>query len=169
MKRTTLVSTIATHDHVYHRGFYMKVGDIVALFDCEDKETVYFAQIRAFLVDQYGTKSAVITWLIPVDDRYKSIRYAKDFDSSKFVLGPSEEYPRPLDCMEFVSRMENDCHTSTAIQNDYVNKASQYENDLMQHKFLLEDLAAVKLKLITHKSLDNEAEGPVIDYEIKSN
>ena len=68
----------------------MQVGDIVALFDVADKtENIpYFAQIRAFLTNQYGEKSAVLTWLIPTDSNYaKLIRTPKDFDPDMFVLG----------------------------------------------------------------------------------
>jgi hypothetical protein len=32
--------------------------------------------------------------------------------------------------------------------NDYVNKASQYENEMLQHRFLLDDLAQDELTLI---------------------
>ena len=68
----------------------MQVGDIVALFDESDEgeNTPYFAQIRAFLTDQYGEKSAVLTWLIPIDSSYaQKIRTAKDFDPDMFILG----------------------------------------------------------------------------------
>lgn len=68
----------------------MQVGDIVALFDLADSDsnTPYFAQIRAFMTDQYGAKSAVLTWLIPIDSNYsKKIYSPKDFDPDMFVLG----------------------------------------------------------------------------------
>lgn len=99
LKCETLVSKITTSDYVFHRGFYMQIGDIVALFDKDDKDTIYFAKIRAFLIDQCGQKSAVLTWLIPIDQNYKSVRLATDFDPNLFMLGPSEEFPRSLDCM----------------------------------------------------------------------
>ena len=173
-RHETIVSSIATSDSVYHRGFYLKIGDIVALFDIEDKETVYFAQIRAFLTDQFGQRSAVITWLVPISDQYKRIRYAKDFDSSKFVLGPPEEFPRPLECMEFVCRLEE---FNNKKRVDYTNNgSSQYKNDLLQHKFILEDLAKARLRLITRKTFSNDASNvnenqePIhVDYKIISN
>lgn len=68
----------------------MQVGDIVALFDEADpQENVpYFAQIRAFLTDQYGEKSAVLTWLVPIDSNYaNAIRTPKDFNPDLFILG----------------------------------------------------------------------------------
>ncbi|MFN9961230.1 MAG: hypothetical protein ACK55I_49765, partial [bacterium] len=74
-RHETIISSLNMSNCVYHRGFYLKIGDIVALFDLEDKESVYFAQIRAFLMDQYGQRSAVITWLIPINDRFK-VRFA---------------------------------------------------------------------------------------------
>jgi hypothetical protein len=99
LKCETLVSKITTSDYVFHRGFYMQIGDIVALFDKDDKDTIYFAKIRAFLIDQCGQKSAVLTWLVPIDQNYKSVKLATNFDPNLFMLGPSEEFPRPLDCM----------------------------------------------------------------------
>jgi hypothetical protein len=89
IKCEELISTIVTSEFLFHRGFYMQVGDIVALFDSADTERIpYFAQIRAFLTDQYGEKSAVITWLVPINSEYaKRIHSAKDFDPDMFVLG----------------------------------------------------------------------------------
>lgn len=49
-------------DYVFHRGFFMQIGDIVALYDASNPDDFFFAQIRAFFTDQYGQKSAVITW-----------------------------------------------------------------------------------------------------------
>ena len=92
VKGQVLMSTIFTSEFVFHRGFYMQVGDIVALFDEADEaeNTPYFAQIRAFLTDQYGEKSAVLTWLIPINSSYVNlIRAPKDFNPDMFVLGKS--------------------------------------------------------------------------------
>ena len=56
----------------------------------EAENTPYFAQIRAFLTDQYGEKSAVLTWLIPINSSYVNlIRAPKDFNPDMFVLGKS--------------------------------------------------------------------------------
>ncbi len=88
-KSPSLTSTIFTSDFIFHRGFYMQVGDIVALYDDEDETKIpYYAQIRAFLTDQYAEKSAVLTWLIPIDSNYaEKICNPKDFDPDMFVLG----------------------------------------------------------------------------------
>jgi hypothetical protein len=180
-RHETIISSLNMSNCVYHRGFYLKIGDIVALFDLEDKESVYFAQIRAFLIDQYGERSAVITWLIPINDRFK-VRFAKDFNSDNFVLGPTEDYPRPLECLEFVCRLEQ-C-TNKAIKSEYINKTIQYETNVLQHKFSLEDLALAKFRLITKKTFSNnietttstsnrivdESQEPLhVDYEIVKN
>ncbi len=99
VRSPSLTSTIFTSEFIFHRGFYMQVGDIVALFDAEDDEEEggqsrpYFAQIRAFLTDQYGEKSAVLTWLIPIDSNYaKKIQTPKDFDPDMFLLGALKKF-----------------------------------------------------------------------------
>lgn len=149
VKREILVSKINTSEYVFHRGFYIQVGDIVALRDREDKQSIYFAQIRAFLSDQFGQKSAVLTWLIPVDHRHKQIKTLKDFDISMFELGPAEEYPRSLDCMEFVCRLSEDNLVKSDLE--YFNLENQYKIDLLRHKFELDDLAQTNLKFISKK------------------
>ena len=174
-RHETIISSLNMSNSVYHRGYYLKIGDIVALFDFEDKDTVYFAQIRAFLTDQYGQRSAVITWLVPINDKFK-VRFAKDFNSDNFILGPSEEHPRPLECMEFVCRLEQ-C-TNDAIKSEYINKTIQYETSMLQHKFTLEDLASNKFRMIAKKTFSNtttlntndESQEPLkVDYEIVKN
>lgn len=143
-KSNTLVSKVTNNDHVFHKGLYLKIGDIVALYDIDDKETIYFGQIRGFLNDQYASKSVVLTWLIPIDPLYKKIRYAKDFDASLFMLGPPEEFPLSLDYVEFVCRLER-----TNLSNGYLNKDNQYETDMLMHKFQLQDLAKSDVKYVS--------------------
>jgi hypothetical protein len=58
----TFITKPVNSDYVFHRGFFMQIGDIVALYDASNPEDFFFAQIRAFFTDQYGQKSAVITW-----------------------------------------------------------------------------------------------------------
>lgn len=62
-----------------------------------DDELPYFAQIRGFLVDQFCEKSAVVTWLLPIQGADPH-----NFELRNFVLGPEEDIPRKLECMEFV-------------------------------------------------------------------
>ena len=47
--------------------FYF-LGDIVSVEDVDDG-SVYYAQLRGFLTDQYCEKSGVITWLLPTVNR----------------------------------------------------------------------------------------------------
>ena len=47
--------------------FYF-LGDIVSVEDIDDG-SVYYAQLRGFLTDQYCEKSGVITWLLPTVNR----------------------------------------------------------------------------------------------------
>ena len=156
VRNEILVSKLNTSDYVFHRGFYIQVGDIVALRDQEDSDNIYFAQIRAFLSDQFGQKSAIITWLIPVDESFKCIKNLKDFDPSLFELGPAEEFPRSLDCMEFVTRLDR----NPLIKSDlnYFNIENKFKNDLLRHKFELDDLARQNFKIITKKYYDKTSE-----------
>ena len=55
--------------------YYIKIflnfhflGDIVSVEDIDDG-SVYYAQLRGFLTDQYCEKSGVITWLLPTVNR----------------------------------------------------------------------------------------------------
>lgn len=161
IRHETIESTILTSEYVIHRGFYMQIGDIVALFDVIDKDMIYFAQIRAFLTDQFGAKSAVITWLIPSHDL--KIKTIQEFDPNCFALGPAEEYPRSLDYMEFVCRLTD--LAGKQRTDDIVRSSLQYKNDLLRHKFSLEDLASTNLKLISKRTMDEHQN---IEYEIKT-
>lgn len=156
VRNETIVSKINTSDYVFHRGFYIQVGDIVALSDKDDLENIYFAQIRAFLSDQYGQKSAVITWLVPVDENFRQIKSLKDFDPSLFELGPAEDFPRSLDCMEFVARLDHYPEIKNGLE--YFNFELQFKNDLLRHKFNLQDLAMKNFRFITKNYSDRNSE-----------
>lgn len=96
-----------TTDFIVHRGVYFQVGDIVSLIDDEDGDK-YYAQIRGFLTDEYCEHFAAIHWLIP------TIEAPDDgsFDASFYFLGPEEDMPRPMDCMQFEQHSPSDyfCH-----------------------------------------------------------
>lgn len=95
-KAPSAVATPVTTDSVFYKGTYYQIGDIVSMIDVDGD--VYYAQIRGLLQDQYCEKSAVITWLIPTESSPKD-----RFDPATYILGPEEEVPRKLECMEFVS------------------------------------------------------------------
>lgn len=156
VRNEILVSKINTSDYVFHRGFYIQVGDIVALRDKDDMENIYFAQIRAFLSDQYGQKSAVITWLVPIDENFRQIKSLKDFDPSFFELGPAEDFPRSLDCMEFVARLDQFPRAKNSIE--YFNFELKFKNDLLRHKFNLQDLAMKNFRFISNTYSDKNSE-----------
>lgn len=86
-----------TTDCVFYKGSYIQVGDIVSLMDSD--HNVYYAQIRGLLVDTYCEKSAFLTWLIPTQ---VSPNPNDCFDPSTYLIGPDEEHPRKLSCLEFV-------------------------------------------------------------------
>ncbi|XP_071452240.1 GATA zinc finger domain-containing protein 1 [Hetaerina americana] len=96
-KAPSAVVTTVTSDYVFYKGSYIQVGDIVSMRD-EDGD-IFYAQIRGLLQDQYCEKSAVVTWLLPTRI---SPHPEKGFDPSTYILGPEEDIPRKLNCMEFI-------------------------------------------------------------------
>ncbi|CAG2104020.1 unnamed protein product [Medioppia subpectinata] len=97
----TSFATAVTSNHIFFRGQYYQIGDIVSVEDVNGG--TYFAQIRGFLQDQYCEKSAVITWLLPSEDSDEDV-----FDASTYFLGPEEDTPRKLECMTFVCHAPSD-------------------------------------------------------------
>ena len=143
-----------TCDSVFHRGIRMQIGDIVALYARDDVGGggggAYYAQIRAFAVDQWGQKSAYVVWLIPINPKYKSITFSYEFDPNYFILGPPDETARPLDTMVFVCRLKaaHDRLQSLSLSSSsspsvpsYFDQANQYENELFLQSFAIKDLA----------------------------
>ncbi|XP_017770067.1 PREDICTED: GATA zinc finger domain-containing protein 1 [Nicrophorus vespilloides] len=102
-KAPTAVATPVTSDSIYYKGMYYQKGDVVSMID-EDGDH-YYAQIRGFLTDQYCEKSAVVTWLLPTQE---SPPPAECFDPATYIIGPEEEVPRKLECMEFIMHAPSD-------------------------------------------------------------
>lgn len=98
------VARAVTSDRVYYRGQYYTKGDIVSVEDIDDG-SVYYAQLRGFLTDQYCEKSGVITWLLPTVNSPPS---EECFDPSTYVIGPEEDLPRKLDYFTFVMHAPDD-------------------------------------------------------------
>ncbi|KAJ8306819.1 hypothetical protein KUTeg_014903 [Tegillarca granosa] len=101
VKAPTAVSTVVTGDSVFYDGMYYQIGDIVSLVD--EDGSVFYAQLRGFMQDQYGEKSAVISWLLPTQSSPRD-----RFDPSTYILGPEEDLPRKLEFMEFVCHAPSD-------------------------------------------------------------
>lgn len=95
LKAPSAVATVVTGDSVFHDGMYYQVGDVVSLVDHD--MSVYYAQIRGFMQDQYNEKSAVISWLLPTQSSQEG-----RFDPTTYILGPEEDLPRSMEYMEFV-------------------------------------------------------------------
>ncbi|KAJ8926079.1 hypothetical protein NQ315_009935 [Exocentrus adspersus] len=112
MKRTPVkapaaVATTVTSEYVFYKGTYMQVGDIVSMRDAEGD--TYYAQIKGLLTDQYCEKSAVVTWLLPTQE---SPPPNEEFDPATYIIGPEEDLPRKLDCMQFVMHAPSDYYKS---------------------------------------------------------
>lgn len=92
-----------TSDFLFHRSVYFQVGDIVSFVDVEDGQK-YYAQIRGFLTDEYCEHFAAVNWLIPTRES------ADDgpFDAAFYYMGPEEQTPRPMDCMQFEQHCPSD-------------------------------------------------------------
>lgn len=108
------------------QGSYIQIGDIVSL--CNSNYDVFYAQIRGLLVDNFCEKSAVITWLLPTQS---SPPPNESFDPSTYVIGPEEDLPRLLSCMEFIMHAPSDYYhakntpyPSTDIENVTENSQS---------------------------------------------
>ncbi|XP_035658146.1 GATA zinc finger domain-containing protein 1-like [Branchiostoma floridae] len=95
LKAPAAVSTIVTSECFFYKGIYYQMGDIVSLMDHDGG--IYYAQIKGFMQDQYCEKSVVITWLLPTQASPRD-----HFDPATYILGPEEELPRLMDCVEFV-------------------------------------------------------------------
>lgn len=119
LKAPSAVATCVTSDYVFFRNMYFQVGDVISMTD--ENGDVYYGQIRGLLQDQYCEKSAVITWLIPTKGSPTD-----HFDPSTYILGPEEDIPRKLECMEFV------CHAPSeyfkAKNTPYPTKSSGPES-----------------------------------------
>lgn len=85
------------------QGFYYQIGDIVSL--CNSNYDIFYAQIRGLIVDSFCEKSAVLTWLIPTQ---LSPPPNENFNPSTYLIGPEEDQPRLLSCMEFVMHAPSD-------------------------------------------------------------
>ncbi|CAD7089721.1 unnamed protein product [Hermetia illucens] len=96
-KAPVVPATTHTVESTFYKGSYLQVGDIVSLMD--KKDNIYYAQIRGLLVDTYCEKSAFITWLIPTA---VSPPPNERFDPATYLIGPDEDCPRKLSCLEFV-------------------------------------------------------------------
>lgn len=59
----------------------------------------FYAQITGLLIDSFCEKSAVITWLIPTTS---SPPPNERFDPATYLIGPSEDTPRKMSCIDFV-------------------------------------------------------------------
>ncbi|XP_011880768.1 PREDICTED: GATA zinc finger domain-containing protein 1 isoform X2 [Vollenhovia emeryi] len=83
--------------------FKKTVGDVVSMQDVDGG--IYYAQIRGLLTDQYCEKSAAVTWLLPTT---ASPTPEEGFVPETYVIGPEEDLPRKLECMEFVMHAPSD-------------------------------------------------------------
>jgi hypothetical protein len=103
-------ATVVTSDAVLHKGTRYEVGDIVSIMD--ENGRVYYALLRGFLEDQYAEKYAALTWLIPTTPN------PKDFDPSLFVLGPEEDSPRDMECLDFVTHSPQSASFLPSLSRD---------------------------------------------------
>lgn len=79
------------------QNIYFQIGDIVSVMDAQDN--IYYAQVHGLQIDSYCEKTAYITWLIPTTS---SPPPNERFDPATYLIGPEEDLPRKLSCMEFV-------------------------------------------------------------------
>lgn len=104
-----------------------QIGDIVSLIDADDRKA-YYAQIRGFLNDQYSKKSAVITWLLPSSESPEEA-----FDPATYFIGPEEDLPRDLECMQFVCRPPSEYFMKT--RSPFLTASCQTEKGIIWTNF----------------------------------
>ncbi|XP_050306154.1 GATA zinc finger domain-containing protein 1 [Anthonomus grandis grandis] len=107
MKAPSSVATIVTSEHVFHKGSYYQIGDIVSVLD--ESNDCYYAQIIGLMTDQYCKKNAVLQWLLPTAE---SPPPNEEFDPATYIIGPEEDFPRDLDYMEFIMHAPSDYYKS---------------------------------------------------------
>ncbi|KAK9701086.1 hypothetical protein QE152_g30812 [Popillia japonica] len=120
IKAPSGVSTPVTSDYIFYKEKYFQIGDIVSMVDGEND--VYYAQLRGFLTDQYCEKSAIITWLLPTTD---SPPPNEMFDPATYIIGPDEDIPRKLECMEFVMHAPSDYYKASNTPYPNVHPAAE--------------------------------------------
>ncbi|KAH0948997.1 hypothetical protein HN011_006909 [Eciton burchellii] len=103
VKAPTATATPVTSNYVFYKGTYFQIGDIISMQDLDGG--IYYAQIRGLLTDQYCEKSAAITWLLPTT---ASPPPEEGFIPETYIIGPEEDLPRKLECMEFVMHAPSD-------------------------------------------------------------
>ncbi|GIX77872.1 GATA zinc finger domain-containing protein 1 [Caerostris darwini] len=106
-KAPTSDSTVVTMQCVFYKNVFYQIGDIVSIKN--ERNEVYYAQIRGLMQDHNCEKSAVITWLLP------TLSTPKDrFDPTSYILGEKDDIPRKLDCFKFVSHAPSDYYKPLA-------------------------------------------------------
>ncbi|CAK9304782.1 unnamed protein product [Gordionus sp. m RMFG-2023] len=108
IKTSSVLNNIKTSNFLYNQGIFYQIGDIVALLGMTNK--TYYAQIKGFMTDAYMNKSALIHWLIPIEE----LTYNEKFDPYKFKLAYEEITPRNMNYMEFVCRLPPNYFTSSS-------------------------------------------------------
>ncbi|KAK9889419.1 hypothetical protein WA026_004692 [Henosepilachna vigintioctopunctata] len=113
-KAPDAIATPVTSSSVFSLGTYYQIGDLVSIIG--DDDNIYYAQIRGLLTDQYCEKSAVITWLLPTRE---SPPPNEGFDPATYIIGPEEDTPRSLRCMNFLMHAPSDYYKS--VNTPYPN------------------------------------------------
>jgi len=120
MKAPASVATVITSDYIFYKGSYIQVGDIVAVKD--ESDDCYYAQIIGLMTDQYCNKSAVLQWLLPTAE---SPPPNEEFDPATYIIGPEEDFPRNLDCMEFIMHAPSDYYKSKVTPYSTVGQSAE--------------------------------------------
>jgi len=103
VKSISLAPTPITSKKIYYKGEYFTVGDIVSVTD--DSGDIYYGQLRGFLTDEYGNKSAVMSWLLPTTG---SPPPNEGFHPATYIIGPDEDVPRSMEVFTFVMHAPSD-------------------------------------------------------------
>jgi len=129
-----------TSNKIYYKGEYFVIGDIVSVTDISGD--IFYGQLRGFLTDQFGEKSAVMSWLLPTTG---SPPPNEGFHPATYIIGPEEEIPRKMEVFTFVMHAPSDY---------YFNKAAPYRTNSAPS--CKDGFTTMRLGPRVRKTLDNK-------------
>lgn len=135
--------TPTTSEKIYYKGEYYMVGDIVSVTD--ESGDLFYAQLRGFLTDQFGDKSAAISWLLPTTG---SPPPSEGFHPATYIIGPEEDITRNMEVFTFVMHAPSDY---------FYNRNSPYRTPVLPSSTSNKDgFRSVRLGPRIRRTLDNK-------------
>ena len=93
------------------------------------------------MIDNFCEKSAVITWLLPTQS---SPPPSEGFDPSTYVIGPEEDQPRLLSCMEFIMHAPSDYYQDKSTPYPPIDADPYHSSENSANGFIWTSIDAIK-------------------------